>query len=200
MGTPILYIAHPWTFNPEKSFINAVAWVYELRLRGLIVFSPILHTHPYWKHLKSIYVDSYLKNEDWLDWDLKIIGGFMNGDGCKYNQRQCKQFHLYLGGGKCYGYPDTCCNCNKGKYINVEREKFDSGVIILLSNTAFEDESVTLQEMLEAFKEQCFDGTSPEWKDFWKSQGCRQEYEFAKSHHIRILELESFLEGKEVDL
>ena len=197
----IYYLAHPYSDNPKLSQGFAENYTMELIQKGFTVFSPILHTHHFEMSMRRKHdnVKSKWDAPDYVAWDLKIIEGFMNHDGGKYITSQCIYFHEYHDN-KCPGKGKTCCCCDKGEFIKIEKEKFDSGVIILLSNTAFSDEDCTLQEMLDAFKEQCFDGTSPEWKDFWNSQGCCQEYEFAKSHHIRILELESFLEGKEVEL
>ena len=80
------YLAHPWSNNPAQSFQNAVKWTRQLREMQLIVFSPILHTHPYWKELKAEieYTDvekennEYIKKEDWLEWDLAILGSLKN--------------------------------------------------------------------------------------------------------------------------
>ena len=53
MESPILYLALPWKNNPTRSFTNSVSWTCILRMTGNYVFSPILHTHPYWKFLKK---------------------------------------------------------------------------------------------------------------------------------------------------
>jgi len=77
---------------------------------------------------------------------------------------------------KCGGIRDyqfECC----GKIKTTDY--YDSGITVLLSKTAYSDAG------------------EPR---FWHSSGCRQEYEFAKTHHIRILELESFLQGTEREL
>ena len=95
LKSKIGYLANPWKFNPEQSFNNAVQWTVKLRNMGFYLFSPILHTHPFWVKLHwwqqdeqfgaaSIIdktVSNYLKNEDWITWDLRIIDGFAAHDG-----------------------------------------------------------------------------------------------------------------------
>ena len=76
------YLAHPWAFNPDLSFQNAVKWTRQLREQGLLVFSPILHSHGYWRELtRQKDYTAYLKDEDWLAWDLALMDGLANGDG-----------------------------------------------------------------------------------------------------------------------
>ena len=92
----IYYLAHPWKSNPTRSFINAITWTQKLRNMGYYVFSPILHTHPYWEFLKSLNCvgdDKYLVEEDWLEWDLKILKEFkeviilMSNTSYKYDEK-----------------------------------------------------------------------------------------------------------------
>ena len=71
------YLAHPWSNNPAQSFQNAVKWTRQLREMQLIVFSPILHTHPYWLELRDL-INRGLYQEDWLKWDLGILGSLKN--------------------------------------------------------------------------------------------------------------------------
>jgi hypothetical protein len=170
----MIYIGHPWTYNPYKSFQNAVKWTRQLRQFGFFVFSPILHTHPYWKETKNWVCgfgglpencpkDSgecettnckyFGYKEDWLDWDLRIIKGFMKNDGGMY-------YPLFQG-------------------EQMGRFKFDSGIFIVLSKTAF---THVYADNIQG-------------RD-WHSKGCKTEYEFAKENFIQIFELESFLEGK----
>lgn len=186
----IWYLAHPWSNDPNQSFRNAIHWTFQLRLSGLNVFSPILHIHPYWKYLKNnevVYfdypvknaqnLDNYKQNEDWLAWDLALLKAFMKGDG---------------------GLFEGLCG--------EDYEMDDSGVTILLSRTAFGLPNL-LESLNDYYKDICekdlqkFQAIKEKiWEDIWYSSGCRTEYEFAKAHHIRVLELEAFLEGREVDL
>lgn len=227
----IVYIAHPWTFNPDKSFLNAVDWIWKLREMGFYPFSPISHTHPYWKkqkvytvyslgcenddcdafmttelydkypipdkvkcaccekelvadanHLEGEKIKQYLEKEDWLDWDLKIIKGFMNDDG----------------------------GVRGSLFFNSPIEIiYDTGIFVLMSRTAFHKSVIQKNGKLitigleweqyikdpenYGFGDNDFQGG---WNDLWESQGCRQEYEFAKKNYIQIFELEAFLKGR----
>jgi len=145
----IYYLAHPWSNNPNQSFKNAAAWTMQLRTMGYYVFSPILHTHPYWKLLKKVCDETaeYAKNEDWLDWDIKMIEGLMD----------------------------------KPSWGIVQ--KYNQGVTILMSNTAW--------GLVSTFDEDPM---------LWFSKGCEKEYKFAKENDIRVLRLEEFLEGKEIEI
>ena len=76
------YLAQPWTYNPDESFGKAVEWVFQLRSKGFYVFSPILHTHSYWKELSNYGKEkyhNYLNKENWLTWDLEFMEGLMKG-------------------------------------------------------------------------------------------------------------------------
>ena len=74
------YLCHPWTFNPEKSWDNAVRWTHQLYQRGWTVFSPILHTHKFWEEMKKI--DPGYKH-DFLRWDINLLEA-MKKDGNFY--------------------------------------------------------------------------------------------------------------------
>ena len=68
---------------------------------------------------------------------------------------------------------------------------FDTRLVVLLSKTAFERELVPHPKRDEGFFDE-------EWTYNWGSTGCEKEYLWAQSHFIQVLELESFLLGKEV--
>lgn len=183
------YVALPWKINPNQSFKNATDFMMELRIMGFVPFSPVNHTHHYWKELKGVSyyeikcsnsdcetgiirdsmkptiqtcaicgskidylkepksskIQTYLENEDWLEWDLDLLKGFMKNDG----------------GFKVYFSPKV---------------SYDSGIFMVLSNTAFTD--------ILDIKGQRRD---------WHSKGCEIEFNFAKQNHIQIFELQSFL-------
>ncbi len=205
MASPKFYLALPWKSNPDLSFEKATKWMYQLRRMGHYVFSPINHTHPYWKALRESInedmdeteleeIQQYLEKEDWLEWDLEIFESFMDGAG--FTQFKCV---------KCGGIRDYSFHCC-GEIT--QKQYYDSGVILLLSRTAY-----TITNKYEPNIKTHFEtyndlwrinpgNAKVNWKSCWNSDGCRQEYEFAKdpSRNIRVLELESFLEGKEVDL
>jgi len=131
----IYYLAHPWAFNPALSFENAVRWTKQLREMGHAVFSPILHTHPYWDRLKQTCANKgYIEAEDWVAWDLAILGKFIHP-------------------------------------------------VVLMSRAAYK-----------------FDTGQQIKRHVWLSEGCGREYAYAKTHGIPVYELESFLEGGEVEL
>ena len=148
MSEIIYYLAHPWASNPEQSFQNAITWTQHLRQKGYAVFSPILHTHPYWKEITKKY-----GCDTWLAWDLTILDSFkeciilMSKTAIKTDYMHNYPFSLHYA--LCYG------------------------------------------DVADGYKN---------WKDSWHSQGCRQEYEFAKTHGIPVYELEAFLKGEVVEL
>jgi hypothetical protein len=121
----VYYLAQAYSRNPELAIRNAFTWVRQLRKMGLIVFSPIMHTHHY--HLASEYL-----GDDYVLWDLRIL------------------------------------------------QAFGQNAVMLMAYDAY-----SLDEQK---------------KIHWLSLGCQKEYEWAFHHSIRILQLEPFLEGKEVAL
>jgi hypothetical protein len=103
-------------------------------------------------------------HEYWIKQDLSLIQGIMNHDGW-IPTKSVTDTHIY----------------------------YDSGIIMLISKTAFTRELVPHPKAHEGF-------FAEEWMFNWKSEGCRIEYEFAQKNHIQIFELESFLEEREVVL
>lgn len=188
----IYYLAHPWAYHPNQSFTNAVNWTSQLRQKGLVVFSPILHTHPYWERLMSERSLEYIENEDWLQWDFDLIEGMMKGDGTKEGGKcsRCGRPHPYK---KNF----WCLYCD-GDVIEIPK-KYDSTLTMLMSKTAFVDD---LTEPLEwYYKNQDDEIIEHSWKnDLWKSNGCRREYEYAKENFIQVFELEAFLNGEEKEI
>jgi len=72
----VCYLAHPWANDPEKSARNAINYTRILReWYDVAVLSPILHTHFYWKALNDGTNEAYLQNENWLDWDIRLLAG-----------------------------------------------------------------------------------------------------------------------------
>jgi hypothetical protein len=119
----IYYLAHPYIKNPTLSIHYAFEWTLKLRNRGLIVFSPIMHTHYY-----HCYHGKKVGQEDYTKWDLDLL------EACLPN------------------------------------------VTILMSHTAF---LISSQDRK------------------WISKGCKREYYWGKEHHVRILDLEAFVEKEE---
>jgi len=184
----IYYLAHPYSGIEEASFRNACYWTNLLRQKGLCVFSPILHTHPYLYFGKANFDNGELDQiigEDWLEWDLQILGAMMDEEGfCQFKCLKC---------GSIRDYQFECC----GEIMT--SDYFDGGVTVLLSNTAYDQNRGDFSDVIG-------NGDPSQYPNDahicinWLSDGCRREYEFAKAHHIRVLELEAFLEGTEIEL
>lgn len=66
----IVYLAIPYTWNPDESFKIANKVSAELMNLGYVVFSPISHSHPI-----SDYLDPKLKTnqEFWMNQDIPIL-------------------------------------------------------------------------------------------------------------------------------
>jgi len=146
----IYYLAHPYEGQEESSFAKAQKWTFQLQQQGHTVFSPIMHSHPFYTGLATYGV---LRPVDFIQWDLALLEGWcVNKD--------------YVAP---YGI------CEVGSELLIYQPK----ITILMSRTAYDGK--------------CYERN-------WHSKGCRREYEFAKEHHIRVLLLEDFVEGKEVEL
>lgn len=70
MDEKIIYLAIPYTWNPEQSFIIANKVSAELMKQGYVVFSPVSHSHPIAK-----YLDFEIKfdHDFWMSKDLPIL-------------------------------------------------------------------------------------------------------------------------------
>ena len=66
----IIYLAIPYTFNPELSFQIANEVAAELMEMGHMVFSPISHSSPISKYLSE---DKKIDHEFWMHQDLPIL-------------------------------------------------------------------------------------------------------------------------------
>jgi nucleoside 2-deoxyribosyltransferase len=65
-----IYLAIPYSFNPEHSFYVANKMAAQLMEAGHVVFSPISHSHPISKFLPAeLKIDSLW----WMDQDLPFI-------------------------------------------------------------------------------------------------------------------------------
>ena len=213
MTNPIYYLALPYSSNPKLSQGMSENYTNRLIELGHIMFSPVMHTHTFDINMQKKHknVNQPWLPPDYVAWDLKIMEGFMKEDGgCEHNCPVCgKKLYSWNGGKniiyRCMSTGPSQYEWNGPKFVEndhgewnwktVPRKGFDSGVILLLSNTAY---FVDSEQMDDLYKRDF--ALSIRQKTIWNSEGCRKEYEFAKSHHIRVLELEAFLEGKEVDL
>jgi hypothetical protein len=66
----------PYTKNPDSSFSRTVNITRYLRKeKGVVVFSPILHTHSYDLSLKTQNLEY---NEDYYEWDLALYDALSN--------------------------------------------------------------------------------------------------------------------------
>lgn len=70
MKHKIIYLAVPYTWNPDKAFEIANKMAAKLMKEGHIVFSPISHSHPV-----ADYLDSSLRTSQkfWMYQDLPIL-------------------------------------------------------------------------------------------------------------------------------
>jgi hypothetical protein len=66
----LIYLAIPYTWNPEKSFEIANKVAAKLMLKGIRVFSPISHSYPIAKNLSPEQNTSY---NFWMHQDLTIL-------------------------------------------------------------------------------------------------------------------------------
>jgi hypothetical protein len=66
----LIYLAIPYSFNPELSFEIANEVAANLMQDGFVVFSPISHTHPLSKKMRS---DLQFDHEFWMRQDLTIL-------------------------------------------------------------------------------------------------------------------------------
>jgi len=65
-----IYLAIPYTFNPDLSFKVANKIAADLMSKGHVVFSPISHSHPIADHLpKELRTDS----DWWMTQDLPFV-------------------------------------------------------------------------------------------------------------------------------
>lgn len=66
----MIYLAIPYSFNPEKSFKKANKLTAYLISKGYTVFSPISHSHPISNYMnKDLQKDS----EFWLKQDIEFL-------------------------------------------------------------------------------------------------------------------------------
>lgn len=66
----IIYLAIPYTFNPELSFAIANEITAELMMDGKVVFSPISHSHPVCLYLPK---ELQFSCDFWLKQDYSIL-------------------------------------------------------------------------------------------------------------------------------
>lgn len=169
----IYYLAQPYSADPQQAYINALGWVNRLRQLGKIIFSPILHTHTY-HHYWSNYGDSaemdQVLSEDYVAWDLKLLDALRHGRTMAHGNNEWHEI----------GY--------------------DLGVTVLLSQTAYicKNKWGGIKLAYRAWKEDVVDELI--WASFWNSDGCRREYEYAKTNHIRVLDLDAYLQGREQEV
>jgi nucleoside 2-deoxyribosyltransferase len=66
----LIYLAIPYSWNPEKSFKIANEVAADLISNGNVVFSPISHSHPIADHMDE---DLRTDHEVWMNQDLPIL-------------------------------------------------------------------------------------------------------------------------------
>src|SRR6056297_453184 len=111
-----IYLAIPYSWNPEESFRIANEVAAELMEKGHIVFSPISHSHPICKHVSE---DNKFSHEFWLkqdkawlelcDWVLFIVIGengmelLEDSEGCQDEYKDAEKLDKHIN----YYYYDT---------------------------------------------------------------------------------------------
>jgi len=70
MNKEIIYLAIPYSFNPEESFHVANKVGAELMKQGYVVFSPVSHSHPIADYLTP---ELRSDHEFWMSKDLPIL-------------------------------------------------------------------------------------------------------------------------------
>ena len=184
MSNKIYYLSNPYRGNEEGSWIQAARAMTKLRERGLTVFSPIMHTHHY-------DVEGFSNPaEDWLAWDLALMDGMMKSDGCWQYVACC----------------DHAPNNDKiGARCPICRSlldiipHYDSQLVMLLSKIAYVDDlTMPLIEYYNLWQSHQINDV--QWKALWKSTGCCLEYQRAKAKFVRVMVLEDFENGVEMDL
>lgn len=70
MTNKIIYLAIPYSFNPQLSFEIANEITATLMEDGFVVFSPISHTHPLSEKMSS---DLQFDHDFWMKQDLTIL-------------------------------------------------------------------------------------------------------------------------------
>lgn len=174
-NSPIFYLAHPYSNNPECNYQSVCFYMDQLLLKGLTVFSPIHHTHHYDLHAKACLTEEAYQKINYIEWDLKLITGFMKWDGHQ-------EFKHYMS--------DQIW----------QSQKYDSGIILLLHKSAYEENMGDFETVIGEGGDPTI-YPNPNRKCInWLSEGCRQEYNFAKKHHIRVLDLDAFINKKEIEL
>jgi len=178
IAAQVIYLTHPWAFNPQLSFTNAILWTRELRSLGYAVFSPILHAHSYWEELNLTEGGRlYLEKEDFLEWDLRIFNSMITGDGWReeyicYNKKGCSR-----------GVGTHCHLCEH--LIDYRKASFDSGVAVAIHHSAY-----TCSPNILPIKND----------DVWESKGCLTKFKYAKKKFVRTVDLQNLLDGKVLDI
>lgn len=168
----VYYLAQAYSTNPIKSWQDAVAWTAQLREMGKTVLSPILHTHHY--HLET------------KDWVCRCIS--------KYIINNCK-----------VGMCETvrCPHVDwKEDYVAWDLAILDAmdkqRLVMLFAPTCFyakllcHCDDLGSYDILSCVPTHC---SLP-----WESRGAEQEYVWAKTHGVKCVLLEPFLQYKEVEI
>ena len=66
----LVYLAIPYSYNPEESFKIANAVAADLMSQGYAVFSPVSHSHPI---SFELHPDLQLDHDFWMNQDLPIL-------------------------------------------------------------------------------------------------------------------------------
>jgi len=220
----IYYLAQAYT-SDRDAFPKAVEWTAVLRSMGFVIFSPILHTHPYHRHLgrdrdpkvcgfcghtlhikcPSTIPDQvcdtdacpYRKDEDYVAWDLALCDGWLKQDATFGIKGFCKETFPR----ECRQWDRDDPKCWEECMGRTER-RFDSGLTLLFAPSCFStwDKLWDNEDFMYCDRFAYTDAS--EQDHWWISKGAKIEYDWAKAkaHHVRCLLLEPFLQGNEVEI
>jgi hypothetical protein len=206
MSKPLsICLVLPYKNNPKKSFRLASHQMLQLRRLSFYPFSQVNHTHNYHLEIRDHYCpkcfersldcwspdhelycskcsvefsESKLITDNYYEWNLHFLKGFMNHD---YNT---------------YDRPSY----EKDKH----RKEFDSGVIMFMSEIAYEVKYEC--KICKTYLEFTPEGNSMwcplckrydyEWNESksWKSFECEKEFKFAIENYILVLKTEMFIQ------
>jgi hypothetical protein len=179
---PVYYLAQKYSGCEAEAFEYALKISNQLISDGFLVFSPIAYSH-----LIHCYTNAY--KVDWVAFDLRFITQFLkyDADCCQYLKCTEDIECIHELNKDAFKEMDWDYNPCDGCELYHERQ-FDSGLVLLFADSCFTD-------MTSLLKVRNF--TLPY---FWASKGAKQEYDWAKAHHVRCLLLEPFMVGTEVEI
>lgn len=94
-----------------------------------------------------------------------------------------------------YEKPSQCLQCGRDTYTQrTVKKRVNSGVVVLFDEEAFDKKPIYPSQIEKEIFHLEMD------PHIWNSDGFRQIYEFCKEHHIRMLSLQAYQDGREEEL